>query len=165
MFNIGDSVVMNGYGICTVAAIGHPELRNADPEKLYYTLSPSGEAGYVHVPVDSQSIRPVISAAEARALIASIPERKVSVNRSRDRQLRYKSTLKDGSPEDLMLMVMEIYQTELSQAKGKRAFSQDTAFREGEKRLNEELALALGVKAEEVHSIIEKSIAHSKNKR
>ena len=155
---------MNGYGICKVLSIGHPQLRNADPEKLYYTLSPSGDGGYVHVPVETESIRPVISEAEARALIESIPDRKVSAYKGRDRMLRYKSTLKDGSLEDLMLMVMEIYQTDVS-AKGKRGFAHDSAFREGEKRLNEELALALGVKAEDVHEIIADSVAHSRKKR
>ena len=164
MFNVGDAVVMNGYGICKVVSIGHPGLRNADPEKLYYTLTPSGEAGFVHVPVDSAAIRPVISEAEARALIQSIPDRKVSAYRGRDRMLRYKSTLKDGSLEDLMLMVMEIYQTD-ALSKGKRAFTQDSAFREGEKRLNEELALALGVKEEDVHGIIADSVAQSRKKR
>ena len=75
MFEIGDLVVYGGEGVCRVEKIGPADLPGADKEKLYYRLAPLGRNGQVLTPVDTRVlIRPVISDAQARELVAALPE-------------------------------------------------------------------------------------------
>ena len=74
MFEIGDLVVYGGEGVCRVEYIGPADLPGADKEKLYYRLAPLGRNGQVLTPVDTRVLlRTVISDAQARDLVASLP--------------------------------------------------------------------------------------------
>lgn len=75
MFSIGDLVVYGGEGVCRVEGVGPAAIPGADKEKLYYHLAPLGRSGQVLTPVDTRVlIRTVMSAGEARSLVAQLPE-------------------------------------------------------------------------------------------
>ena len=75
MYQVGELVVYGAEGVCRVAAIGPLEMRGAQKETDYYTLTPLYGAGKIFIPVDTNvSIRPVMTRAEAETLIDRIPE-------------------------------------------------------------------------------------------
>ena len=75
MFSIGDLVVYGGEGVCRVEGVGPAAIPGADKEKLYYHLAPLSRSGQVLTPVDTRVlIRTVMSAGEARSLVAQLPE-------------------------------------------------------------------------------------------
>lgn len=166
MFNAGDWAVLSGYGICKVVSIGHPNSTGANATREYYTLVPQLDGGTVHIPVDmeGEKLRHPMTRAEAMALIDSIPRIRISSAKDKTRLQRYKNTVADGTPAQLLQMIMEIYNNEKSR-KGKGMTASDYVFRDAEQQLLSEMALALECKVEDVPSIIQSSITAKAEKR
>lgn len=160
MFSTGDWAVLSGYGICKVISIGHPKSTGADASREYYTLSPMIDGGTVYVPVDmaGEKLRQPMTRTEALALIDSIPRITVPKTKDRARLQRYKSTMADGTPAEMLKMIMEIYSLENSKGKNKGMTSTGYVFRDAEKLLLSEMALALDCEEAEVPAIIQSSI-------
>ena len=74
MYAIGDKIIYGENGVCTVEKIAPLEMSGVSAEKLYYYLTPLTGTGTYFAPVDSGAyMRPVMSRAEAEALIDAIP--------------------------------------------------------------------------------------------
>lgn len=161
MFQTGDMAILSGYGICRVTAVGHPKSAGADSKREYYTLVPEADGGTVHIPIDmeAEKLRHPMTRAEAMALIDSIPTVKVPRLKERTRLQRYKNTMAEGSPAELLRMIMEIHALDKTKAKGKGMTASDYLYRDAEKQLLSEMALALECTVEEVPAIIQDSIA------
>ena len=76
MFQKGDLIVYGNMGVCRVEAVEAPAgLPGAGEKKLYYKLDPVYEIGTVYIPVDAKVfMRPILTHAQAEALIGRIPE-------------------------------------------------------------------------------------------
>ena len=70
MFSVGDKIIYNESGVCTVETIAPLDLSDG---RLYYHLQPLVGSGKYFSPVDSGAfMRPVISQEEAEALIRDL---------------------------------------------------------------------------------------------
>lgn len=77
MFEIGELIVYGTTGMCTITSIGPLSMRGVDRKRLYYTLQPLHQDGAVYVPMEGEKLKAMrypISAEEAQALMARIPE-------------------------------------------------------------------------------------------
>ena len=74
MYKIGEKIIYGENGVCTVKNIAPLEMDGAPKEKLYYHLIPLVGSGTYFAPVDTNAfMRPIISRAEAEALIDAMP--------------------------------------------------------------------------------------------
>lgn len=169
MFKIGDFAVKPGYGVCKVVSIDYHKSTGSDSKQLYYTLKPEEkDSDILYVPINAEqsgAIRAPLNREEAISLISSIPKRKFVKTNDRTRIRRYKAALGSGSPETLLSLLMEIYQTDIStrkNTKGKNAT--DYVFQTAEKMLSSEIALALGCKIEDLPEVIRQTITANKQK-
>ena len=72
MYQVGEFIVYGTSGVCEVTAVGQPDF--AEEGQRYYTLTPLRGTETIYVPVDSPVfMRPVITRAQAEALVAAIP--------------------------------------------------------------------------------------------
>jgi CarD family transcriptional regulator len=53
MFAVGDKIIYNENGVCTVEAVG-PDSGMGSGNRLYYTLSPMVGTGTFYAPVDTK---------------------------------------------------------------------------------------------------------------
>ena len=95
MFQKGDLIVYGNMGVCRVEAVEAPAgLPGAGEKKLYYKLDPVYETGTVYIPVDAKVfMRPILTHAQAEALIGRIPEIEENPCGGKDQQMRWASRL------------------------------------------------------------------------
>lgn len=77
MFVIGQYVACGNKGVCSVEDITTLDISGVDKSEKYYILKPAyNSASTIYIPVsaEGESLRPVLTAEEARALIANISE-------------------------------------------------------------------------------------------
>ena len=156
MYQVGELVVYGAEGVCRVAAIGPLEMRGAQKGTDYYTLTPLYGTGKIFIPVDTNvSIRPVMTRAEAEALIDRIPEIPEEVYENNNPRLlneHYQALLKSYDCVDLVRMIRAIY------AKGQRGRRlgqvDERTFKKTEEMLHEELAAALDIPPDQVKDYI-----------
>lgn len=156
MYQVGELVVYGAEGVCRVAAIGPLEMRGAQKGTDYYTLTPLYGAGKIFIPVDTNvSIRPVMTRAEAEALIDRIPEIPEEVYENNNPRLlneHYQALLKSYDCVDLVRLIRAIY------AKGQRGRRlgqvDERTFKKAEEMLHGELAAALGIPPDQVKDYI-----------
>ena len=80
MYQVGQFIIYAQEGVCRVEAIGPVDIKGARQDMLYYTLRSLWHQGKVYAPVESEAFsRPVITEAEASALLADIPNAPVQV--------------------------------------------------------------------------------------
>ena len=89
MFQKGDLIVYGNMGVCRVEAVEAPAgLPGAGEKKLYYKLDPVYETGTVYIPVDAKVfMRPILTHAQAEALIGRIPEIEENPCGGKDQQM------------------------------------------------------------------------------
>ncbi|MDD6159789.1 MAG: CarD family transcriptional regulator [Oscillospiraceae bacterium] len=75
MYSAGDKVIYAGSGVCEVVEVCTPNFSRSERGRQYYRLRPFYSTETIYIPVDtSLFMRPIITAEEAKALIARIPE-------------------------------------------------------------------------------------------
>lgn len=156
MYQVGELVVYGAEGVCRVAAIGPLEMRGAQKGTDYYTLTPLYGTGKIFIPVDTNvSIRPVMTRAEAEALIDRIPEIPEEVYENNNPRLlneHYQALLKSYDCVDLVRLIRAIY------AKGQRGRRlgqvDERTFKKAEEMLHGELAAALDILPDQVKDYI-----------
>ena len=156
MYQAGELVVYGAEGVCRVAAIGPLEMRGAQKGTDYYTLTPLYGTGKIFIPVDTNvSIRPVMTRAEAEALIDRIPEIPEEVYENNNPRLlneHYQALLKSYDCVDLVRLIRAIY------AKGQRGRRlgqvDERTFKKAEEMLHGELAAALDILPDQVKDYI-----------
>ena len=114
MFQKGDLIVYGNMGVCRVEAVEAPAgLPGAGEKKLYYKLDPVYETGTVYIPVDAKVfMRPILTHAQAEALIGRIPEIEENPCGGKDQQMlaeHYRSLMRTHDCDDLVQLIKTIY--------------------------------------------------------
>lgn len=154
MFSVGDKIIYGENGVCTVEKIA--PLDGSTSSRLYYYLTPLIGSGTMFVPVDSGAfMRPVISRAEAEALIASIPSIEPAIcndNRFNHVDAFYRELFKLHTCEALVSILKGLHRR-LADKKTRSSRSEAT-MRRAKDILHGELAVALDLDIREVEGYI-----------
>lgn len=162
MFNKGEKIVYGTTGVCVVDDICEKELiRNQ--KKLYYILKPIFQSNnIIYAPVEDGKVfmRPVMTSAEADALILKIPEIKEQKTNKILTQEDYKTELSSHNTEDLIKLTSLIYQKKKTahQNNKKLGFVDEKYMRLAESLIFGELAVALDIPLDDVQSYIKSKI-------
>ena len=165
MFEIGDYVVKSTDGVCRVDDILHPDLDIANPDKLYYLLSPlDNSRAKLYVPTDKadvQGVRAVMKEEKAWEVINKIPQIKGHwIEDSREREAEYKKIIRSYDSEALIGMIKDLYIKKLERLNaGKKNTSMEERFlNNAENLLCSELSFVVGKDKKEMAAIIKDSI-------
>ena len=163
MYAIGDKIIYGENGVCTVEKIAPLEMSGVSAEKLYYYLTPLTGTGTYFAPVDSGAyMRPVMSRAEAEALIDAIPGIAPAVcNDSRFNHVDafYREPFKLHTCEALVSIVKGL-RARMSERKTKSSRAEATMKR-AKDILHGELAVALGMELGDVEDYIASRIGEA----
>ena len=163
MYAIGDKIIYGENGVCTVEKIAPLEMSGVSAEKLYYYLTPLTGTGTYFAPVDSGAyMRPVMSRAEAEALIDAIPGIAPAVcNDSRFNHVDafYRELFKLLTCEALVSIVKGL-RARMSERKTKSSRAEATMKR-AKDILHGELAVALGMELGDVEDYIASRIGEA----
>ena len=156
MFSVGDKIIYGENGVCTVESIGPLTMAGAPKDKLYYYLSPLIGSGTYFAPVDSGAyMRPVMSKAEAEALIDAMPGIQPAIctdNRFNHVDAFYKELFKQHSCEALVSIVKGL-KSRMSDRKTKSSRAEATMKR-AKDILHGELSVALEIDVKDVEDYI-----------
>lgn len=159
MFEVGDKIIYNENGVCTVEKIGTLEMGSSD--RMYYTLSPMVGTGTFYAPVDSNVfMRSVMSRDEAERFIRSIPAIEPAVchdARFTHVDAFYKEMFRKHSCEALVALLKGIY----GQERSNRSNRIDTVMKRAKEILNGELSVATGIPYEEIEDYVLKQFNKS----
>ena len=157
MFSIGDKIVYGENGVCTVEKIEPLAIAGAPRGKLYYHLSPLIGSGTYFAPVDSGAfMRPVMSRAEAEALIDAMPGIAPAIcndNRFNHVDAFYKELFKQHSCEALVSIVKGL-RSRMAERKTRSSRAEATMKRARD-MLHGELSVALDIDLQDVESYIQ----------
>ena len=157
MFSVGDKIIYNESGVCTVETIAPLDLSDG---RLYYHLQPLVGSGKYFSPVDSGAfMRPVMSQKEAEALIAAIPDIEPAIcNDTRFNHVDafYKEQFKKHTPEALVSIIKGLR----IRAMGKKAKSSraEATMKRAKEALYGELSVALSIAYPETEEYVRNQI-------
>ena len=160
MYEKGDKIIYGSSGVCVVVEICTPNFSRAEWGKKYYKLRPVYGTETIYAPVDTKAfMRPVMTRAEADALIARIPEIDECVCSSHSITMlrqQYEEFFKDHNCETYIGLVKGIYS---KGASGKKLGQTDQRYmKRAEDTLYGELAVALDLTPAEVPAYIKAAI-------
>nr|WP_326184663.1 CarD family transcriptional regulator [uncultured Oscillibacter sp.] len=165
MFQPGELVVYGTTGVCRVESITRPNLTGADRNKQYYLLKPLQQDGVIYTPVENQKvpIRPVISGAEAEALIDLIPTMRAEACRAPTLQAlaqHYQDVVRSHDCRDLIELMMSIYakRQQVESQKRRLGMVDERYMKQAERLLYGEFSVALGIPFEEVQPYIARRV-------
>ena len=164
MFKVNQLVVYENSGVCRIENI--EEIPFPSGPKTCYILKPVYGAGStIYSPFNNQNVlmRPVIAKEDAMELIHSIPATELQTFeglRASELEGKYRDAARSQQCHDLIPLAMAIYRkTKKARKAGKKISEVDDRFL---KRLNDqingELAIALGIRKEEVPEFISREI-------
>lgn len=159
MFQVGDTVVHQGEGLCKITALRTEEFSRGN-RQTYYVLQPQSDtATTLFVPVDGERVRlrTVMTAEQAQALpaqAAAYPP--VWSDNDRERQDTFVRILREGEPAALARLVLDIKEQERQRYQhGKKLrFTDERAMQEAARSLKQELAVVLNISPEHVISYL-----------
>jgi len=166
MFQVGDFIIYGGEGACQVEAVGPLELEGFEGDKPYYTLAPLYRAGKIYTPVNTNVyMRPVLSRAEAEALVRQIPSIKAAPCAVRNPRVLgefYQEMLRSHDCESMVLLIKTAYgKSQRRLARGAKPSQVDERYlKRAEDLLYGELAVALDIPREEVVSYIAQAVVN-----
>lgn len=156
MFKKNDLVMYGAIGVCRVTKIDTPDFVE-DNDRLYYFLDPVFQSGAIYAPIDNEkvSIRPVISADEAKALIEDIDSIKTDDFKSRSMQQlsqHYQEILDTHNCRELLSLTKTIYKKSIEASEQNKNLGQiDKRFmKKAEDLLFGEFAVALNTDREAI---------------
>lgn len=154
MYNIGETLVYAGAGLCTLADIRSEKFDSE--KKTYYILKPLNERGstfYHPVDGDESKLRNVISAEAAAALLDCPPENTAEwIAYDAQRKEIFDSILKEGNPAEVLTVIIQINkhrQEMIEQGKKLRA-NDEKNLAKAIKNISEEFAFVLKMSEEEI---------------
>lgn len=164
MFEKGSLLVHPTYGVCEVVHIGTLDMKNVKDNTLYYTMVPVYDSkSQLFIPTESgtNSLRPVMSKERAMELVKEIPAMEpVTVPSEKEREKIFKELLRNGKCEDAIRIIKTLYlrkQARLSAGKKTVSLDEKYLFMARE-QIYGELAVALGIKKDEVEAYIREYI-------
>ena len=156
MYKIGEKIIYGENGVCTVKNIAPLEMEGASKEKLYYYLTPLVGSGTYFAPVDTSAfMRPIISRAEAEALIDSIPGIEPAIcndNRFNHVDAFYRELFKLHSNEVLVSVIKGLHCR--MAAKKTRSTRAEATMKRAKDILHGELSVALNMDMNQVEQYI-----------
>ena len=160
MYQVGEFIVYSTSGVCQVTAVGQPDF--AEGSRRYYTLRPIQGTEIIYVPVDSSEfMRPVITRAQAEALVAAIPSVEAEDTAGQSQRVtgeHYQAALQSHDCRALVQLIKTVYAK--AHTAGRRVSQIDQRYRKrAEELLHGELAVALGIPLGEVQPYITRTIA------
>ncbi len=166
MFKTGEIVCYGRVGVCRVTAVEEKSLPPKGERRRCYVLKPLYQDCTITTPVEGGkiSIRPVMSAAEANALIDSIPERNdeafFSRNLGRLKDHYRQIVDRQDSAQLLGLTISLFRKREEAKSSGRKFGVVDERFmKEAEQLLFGELSVALDIPYDEVINYIATRLA------
>jgi len=171
MFQPGDLVVYGTTGVCRVESVGCPDITEVNRQRQYYQLKPLYQDGVIYTPVENThvSIRPVIARETAESIIDLIPTIQVTAYQAPTLQAltqHYHEAVRNADCRDLMQLIMSIYsKQQQAEAKNRRLGMVDERYwKQAERLLYGELAVALDIPFENVQPYIAQRIAKNTRK-
>ena len=161
MYQAGTKIIYGSNGVCTVLDVAVPPFAGKNErDRLYYKLQPDGSSEVIYVPVDTTVfMRPIMSRAEAEALVArmpDIPEEVCSSHSIAMLRQQYDSIFRNHDCEAYIALAKGIY---LKGLNGKKLGQTDQRYmKRAEDMLYGELAAALGIPVAEVPEYIRKTL-------
>lgn len=158
MFAPGELIYCGRRGVCRVEGIDEIDGRS------YYHLEPLYYTCTIYTPVDGKVfMRPVMTRAEAQALIELIPNVEappVQSKAMRELTERYQAKINTHEAAELLAMLMSIHakKQQLQMEKKKLGAIDERFMKEGEALLFGELAAALDLQPQEVPRYIQKRL-------
>lgn len=164
MYKINDVVLYGSNGVCTVVDIAEKNLMGTP--KSYYFLRPFvNPMSLIYVPVSNSALvakmHSIITKQEIYSLIdKAMQEEPQWIENESERKETFKNAISSGNSFEIFKMTRSLYMHEKQQkAKGKKLGIVDERFyKEGEKLISNEFAVALDIKPEEVHGFIAKQM-------
>ena len=153
MFHPGDYVVYAGNGLCLVENVGMPDFQTAMNASRYYFLRTADDKSRIYVPVDtSMPIRSPITSQEAEELLAELPAMKTDIPPKRDYKTMLQLCKNLLRPQTARAMAQTIKMLHTAHPSGKMSSEEERIYKQTQSRLNEELAYALHISANEAGS-------------
>lgn len=162
MFRPGEVIIYSGHGVCRVKEVGHPSIRGANPDKLYYKLAPVYGVGDIYIPVDSRIfMRPIMTKEEAEDLIGRLPEIKeesyVIINRNTAQARNFYESILETHDCAMLFGLLKGFHAKAKS--GKKLGLVDTSYmKRAEELLYGELAAALDIPLAEAADHIKRAI-------
>lgn len=164
MFEKGEYIVYGTRGICKVEDITTMNQRDIPRDKKFYVLVPCNSSeSRIFTPVDGQKtvMRHVLGKEEAEQLIQRMPEiEEIWTENEKAREELYKEAIRTCDCGEWVRVIKTLYlRKQQRAAKGKKLTATDERYyREAEKNLYAELAMALSMPEGEVEAYIKKKI-------
>ena len=160
MFEVGEQIIYGENGVCTVNVIAPLPMSGADPNKLYYHLSPYIGTGVYFAPVEGSAfMRSIISAEEALAFIDTIPSIEPAIcndNRFNHVDAFYKDLFRRHSNEALVSIIKGMYQR--MSGRKTRSTRGEATMKHAKEILYGELSCALNIAYADVEGFITERI-------
>ncbi len=160
MFATGEFIHYGNSGLCRVDAVTTLNVSGADKGRMYYRLIPLADKGStIYTPVDNQKVamRRALTKEEAEGLIKEFPEiSELNVEDEKQREQIYKKALSSADCREWVSMIKTLYlrrRLRIEQGK-KTTATEDRYYNAGRERLDQEIALAVGIDKEEVEGYI-----------
>lgn len=164
MLKLNETVLYGTTGCCIVDRI--EDKRLGKEIKKYYVLKPIAQStSTVFVPLDNErllsKIRRLLSADEISTMIKCvINEPDIWLENDNERKLKFGEIISSGDRKACLVLIRSLRnrQNELSQ-KGKRLhISDERAMKEAQRLISDEFAFVLGLKPEEVGTLLKEKI-------
>ena len=160
MFQIGDAVLYDMWGVCIIEAV--ERQKTGEGLQDYVVLKPIyHNTAKLYLPNREETLhnclRPVIGSEEIRELLESLDCKALSwEDNPKERGPMFRRILASGDRKQILELIALLYLRKLElRAQGKDLrMTDEQALREGEKLLNGEFAYVLGLSPEEVPTFI-----------
>ena len=165
MYTVGMSILYGRTGVCRVEAIGPAPFQEHDGQRYYKlraVFSTSGEC--IYIPVDTAvSMRPLISSNEATDYLERLSQLKPQSFTSRnpvELVSHYQEMLASCNPENILLLIKEIYlkEKELAAHHKKLGQADSRYLKVAERLVCEEFAMALQTTPESIKKRLHKGM-------
>ena len=162
MFQIGDHVYYASGGICSVSDICYAPLSGMPKDRQYYVLhSLHHDNSVMYVPVNSETVflRPLLTKAEAEALLDRIPAiSEIDEPNAKILKGKYTEAMRQHDPTEWVRVIKTVYgriRSLAEHSKTQRISDTERSFAEDAKRyLYMELSLTLNVPVVEMENYI-----------
>lgn len=152
MFEIGEVIVHNKLGLCSIKDI--TTINDMD----YYVLTSKKDTTKIMIPITNSNnlIRKTTTKQEIDELVTKIPNIKVdSINDFKTRVRKYDELLKSGQTEKLVVLLKMIYN--YKKEKNNLTAADKEISKTAEKLLFDELSYVLDIKSNEVEKYLFKN--------
>lgn len=160
MFSIGEYVACGNKGVCKVDQITTLDISGVDKNEEYYILKPVYSAAstvYVPVAVANESIRSILTAEEAKAVISKVSEIKcLEIPNEKLVETEYKGCVRSNDIKLLVSLLKTIYERRRKRIEaGRKETAVDAKYyRIAADFLFGELAISLDVPKNEVEKLV-----------